>query len=93
MAASTRRQKSWHLQSKYGITLEAAEALWEGQDGKCGCCREEIPAPGTSKGTVVDHCHETGAIRGILCRRCNNGIGILGDTLEAMLRAVEYLGG
>jgi hypothetical protein len=40
---------------------------------------------------VVDHCHETGAMRGFLCAPCNRGIGSLGDTRETLQRALGYL--
>jgi hypothetical protein len=39
----------------------------------------------------VDHCHETGKIRGLLCHSCNTGIGKLGDNLEGLQKAVSYL--
>jgi hypothetical protein len=39
----------------------------------------------------LDHCHETGVFRGWICRKCNSGIGLLGDTLEAARKAVAYL--
>ena len=54
-------------------------------DGKvCEICGKSSPL-------VVDHCHVTGAIRGPLCYGCNSGIGLLGDNLEGVLRAVTYL--
>ena len=50
----------------------------------CACC-------GGSDRLVVDHCHKTGALRGVLCHACNVGIGWLGDDLEGVMRAVKYL--
>jgi len=54
-------------------------------DGKCEICGN------AEEGLCVDHCHETGQIRGVLCRRCNRAIGQLGDNLEAVRKAVAYL--
>ncbi len=46
---------------------------------------------GTMGKTVIDHCHETGAMRGFLCVPCNRGIGSLGDTRETLQWALDYL--
>jgi hypothetical protein len=61
-----------------GITREAP--------GNCECCGVELV-----KNVNCDHDHETGKFRGWLCSKCNLGIGLLGDTLESVLRAVDYL--
>lgn len=53
----------------------------------CECCGR---APG-KKALSLDHCHETGVFRGWLCGKCNTGIGSLGDTLDAIDRARDYL--
>ena len=50
----------------------------------CGCC-------GSTKNLCIDHCHETNAIRGYLCRPCNKALGALGDNLEGVSRIVAYL--
>ncbi len=56
------------------------------QDGKCAICRI-VP----SRTMAVDHCHDTGAIRGLLCSNCNTGIGLLRDNPEILARAIIYL--
>ena len=71
---------------KYGLTLEDYESLVLGQQGFCACCGE-MP----DKMLVVDHCHETGEIRGLLCHKCNTGIGQLGDNIEGLRKALKYL--
>lgn len=53
----------------------------------CECCGNSSGG----RGMALDHCHVTGAFRGWLCVKCNSGIGILGDTVEAAERAVAYL--
>lgn len=56
------------------------------QLGLCAICHkpEDIKL-------AVDHCHDTGKIRGLLCKRCNMGIGLLGDSPEITLNATLYL--
>lgn len=53
----------------------------------CECCSQ----PPTERELALDHNHQTGEFRGWLCHRCNLGIGLLGDSLEGLLRAVRYL--
>lgn len=52
---------------------------------RCACCKKP------TKRFVLDHCHETGIIRGAICHRCNNGLGMLGDNTEGVLMAWDYL--
>jgi Recombination endonuclease VII len=58
------------------------------QHGRCAICKR---LPYTKKGLVVDHCHQTGAIRGILCSRCNSALGLLDDDPALLEQALEYL--
>ena len=53
---------------------------------ECECCGQS-----SEKSLVVDHCHNTLRFRGWLCEQCNHGIGKLGDNLEGVKKAVEYL--
>lgn len=66
-------------------------ALYEAQGGLCALCTISLD---TVK-ACVDHCHSTGLVRGILCDRCNVGLGFLEPSLEAFLQRVEQylLGG
>ena len=85
-----------HYRTKYGIELEEAVALWAEQAGLCRCCGKWLPEPGTGKrardgGSCVDHDHQTGRVRGILCTDCNMGIGKLGDSVAGLKQALEYL--
>jgi len=72
----------------YGLTVEQYDALWERQGRCCGICGTAEP---TKKGWVIDHCHDTDNVRGILCSRCNVGIGMLGDSLDNIAKAGWYL--
>lgn len=78
------------LKQKYNLTPDQFDAMSLAQHGCCAVCNKP-PAGAGRLGLVVDHCHETGAVRGLLCIRCNTGLGNLGDTEESLLRALEYL--
>lgn len=87
------------LKTKYGIDFADFDALLSSQDGRCVICQHEL-VYGLPKGSrpeegqreaVVDHDHATGDVRGILCRQCNSGLGLLGDNVEALTAALSYL--
>lgn len=74
----------------YGLTDEEYEERLAGQGGVCAVCKRP---PGKHKRLCVDHNHETGEIRGLLCLRCNAHISALGDSLERVQAVLTYLGG
>ena len=89
-----RQKKTWRLQSEYGISLEEYEALLVKQNSKCALCGIEESRSHLGGGNYmlcVDHCHDTGAIRGLLCNNCNRGLGFLGDRIETLEGAIRYL--
>lgn len=73
---------------KYGVTEEWYVATLAAQGGACAICR--TPNPG-GKGWSIDHCHASGAARGVLCPRCNTALGLFSDDPEAMRRAAHYV--
>ncbi|KND27525.1 endonuclease domain-containing protein [Streptomyces acidiscabies] len=75
-----------HLKRSYGITEAQRDEMIAGQKGLCVIC---LKAPAVH----VDHCHETGRVRGVLCFNCNSAIGKLGDDPGAVRRAASYLEG
>jgi hypothetical protein len=79
-----------NLKTGYGMTLDQYESLLQRQGGKCEICKN---AASTGKRLVVDHCHVTGRIRGLLCSRCNLAIGMFKDSIDALAAAIEYLKG
>lgn len=82
------RRMRYHRMKKYGVSRDTFYALLSSQGNRCGACRS--PLNGEEDG-CVDHDHATKAIRGILCKKCNSGIGMLGDNLEGVRKAVAYL--
>jgi hypothetical protein len=88
------RIKSLKLLSKYGITLSEYQTTLDLQGGKCAICNEGETArsnAGYVKNLAVDHCHTTGEVRGLLCNRCNVGIGYLNDDVVRLHSAIKYL--
>lgn len=75
---------------KYGLTLEQFDALLQEQCGCCAICGTTEWGGGSGQ-PAVDHCHVTGAVRGILCHGCNWAIGHFGDNPIAVESAARYL--
>jgi hypothetical protein len=76
------------LRRKYGITFEDYTAMLAQQGGGCAICGG-VNADG--RVLHVDHHHGTGAVRGLLCQKCNHGIGLFRDTPDLLTRAIAYL--
>jgi hypothetical protein len=89
------KDKSVTLKKRYGITFEEYSGLFIEQGGKCAICefqeQEHDPRTGKKKLLAVDHDHITGKIRGLLCSKCNRGIGLFYDNVERMKRAIDYI--
>ena len=100
------RSKSWSLKNKdrireyrlnnlFGISTEEYETMMRCQDSVCAIClNPEIITNSRCAGIyrlAVDHCHSTGAIRGLLCSNCNKVLGLFKDSIEIFKRAIEYL--
>lgn len=79
--------KHSHRKRLYGLTVEAFEQMVANQNGKCPICLKNL----SDLKIAVDHCHKTGKIRGVLCHRCNRGIGLFEDDSSQLSRAVSYL--
>lgn len=80
----THYHRKWEVKSRYGLEWEEYLALLDEYAHKCALC-------GESDDICVDHCHRTGKVRGILCRKHNAAIGQLGDDADSMLAAYNYL--
>ena len=76
--------REYHLRRRYGIGVKAFEEMLEEQGGACLICEKPDPEH-------VDHDHETGKVRGILCFNCNQGLGDFRDDVRSLTRAVGYL--
>jgi hypothetical protein len=84
------------LLRKYGITREEYETLYSAQDGRCAVCdrlEDKTNEYGEPMPLVVDHNHDDGEVRGLLCTGCNKALGLLGDDPHVISAAHLYLSG
>lgn len=81
-----RRESGAHRSrlNAYGLSKRQYEVLVERSGGLCEICREK-------EAQHIDHCHDTGAVRGLLCQQCNHGLGNFQDRVALLNRASEYL--
>lgn len=71
----------------YGISLEDYDAMFTAQGGCCAICKSEP----VRRRLDVDHCHTTGVVRGLLCPKCNRGIGYFNDNPQLLAAAAAYV--
>lgn len=86
-------KRAGHLLRFYGLTPEQYAELYEAQAGVCAICREPetMTYRGKPKTLSIDHDHETGKVRGLLCAACNFAIGKFRDDPALLRAAAEYL--
>jgi hypothetical protein len=84
------RQRKNHLRRKYGITEIDYLALLVDQDYQCKICGSKTPG-GRGKYFHVDHHHDDGDIRGLLCSRCNHVIGLIEENVDIALGIINYI--
>lgn len=89
-AYSPEKRRKWMLKSKYGLSVEQFEEMWDRQDGKCPSCGDALVL-GTKNGAHVDHCHSTGRVRGVLCGLCNVALGYLKDDPKRIMGLHGYM--
>jgi hypothetical protein len=78
-------KRIYHRMRKYGVTADMFYQMWNAQKGMCPICETHMRRP------CVDHCHETGRIRGLLCLSCNAVLGHMRDDPDTLERAARYL--
>lgn len=83
------RFKNYDLKKCYGITLNDYNDMLERQNQCCAICQKH--KSNFSKALAVDHCHNTGKVRGLLCTNCNRALGNLKDSIVNAKNAVKYL--
>lgn len=89
LEATPRRQELYFLR-KYNLTLLEYDKMLARQAGRCAVCQSKKPG-GRSGLFAVDHDHETGKIRGLLCNKCNTGLGLFDDDPDSLVNASTYL--
>jgi len=78
---------------RYGMNWDQFQAMLDRAGGKCEVCRKPFEHRSQRNGACIDHNHETGEIRGLLCHSCNRAIGLLGDCPERLEKMILYLRG
>lgn len=82
------RARELQRMALYGVSNEVYEEMLKSQDGVCGICKK----PPGKRNLAVDHDHLVGNVRGLLCDRCNGGLGMFRDSPDLLMAAVAYLG-
>ena len=85
-------QRSW-LRRNYKMTLEEYQQIYADQNGKCKICGDIGFAITRNQRqlVVIDHCHSTGKVRGLLCHNCNRALGLFQDKISNLENAIRYL--
>lgn len=84
------RKRKYILKTRYGISIEQWNDMYEEQKGQCPICLLHMNDC-VEKQLHVDHCHKTGKVRGLLCSTCNKAIGLLKDDSGLLQRAISFL--
>jgi Recombination endonuclease VII len=81
-----RSRRRLRLKNRFGISLQDYDALLAKQKGACAICKKK-----SARSLCVDHCHTTGLIRGLLCNKCNRGMGFFEDDAARIRAVIVYL--
>lgn len=84
-------QRHYYLKYKYGITEKQYDEMLKAQDNKCAICKSSTTKDKKRHRFMVDHCHVTGVVRGLLCSSCNKAIGLFHDSQDILYAAIKYL--
>jgi len=86
-------QRKWHLKKTYNLTLKDYDIMLTEQHNCCKICKCKAYSERNAfrEHLVVDHCHLTGDVRGLLCHQCNVALGGFKDDLELLEKALNYL--
>ncbi len=93
-AAKPQIKRAQHLKKLYGLTAKDYDAKLAAQKGVCAICGKEnsqIARTGVLCRMHVDHDHNTGQVRGLLCNHCNRGLGAFKDDTQLLQAAIRYL--
>ena len=80
------KKREAHYKRLYQITLEEYDIMFAAQNGLCAICKKE-----STRKLSVDHNHNTGRVRGLLCGECNVGLGNFKEDVDVMVLAINYL--
>lgn len=80
--------KRYRIKKLYGLTEQEVDKMYVEQNNKCGVCDNEFDS---THEVMIDHCHTTGKVRGLLCITCNWLLGHSKDNPELLMKAANYL--
>lgn len=86
----TKTNQRLYTAKKFGLTLDELDTIYKKQDSRCAICG--ITEQDHGKYLAIDHCHQTGKVRGLLCMACNTGLGNFKDRADLLMVAIQYLG-
>lgn len=81
-----RMRRKYELAHYYGITEDEFQIMVDKQNNVCAICKQN-----PEQYLAIDHCHDTGKIRGLLCRKCNSAIGLFNEDVDRLTSALEYI--
>jgi GTP cyclohydrolase FolE2 len=84
LESARKKDRKYHYIRTYNLSEEQAQQLVENRVGICSICGETQPL-------VVDHCHVTGKVRGLICPSCNSLLGYSKDNVKTLTQAITYL--
>jgi hypothetical protein len=85
------KKREYDLVTQFGITSNDYEEMYQKQQGSCAICGTTEFNYSRGKRPHIDHCHQTGRVRGLLCGHCNIGIGQFFDNVDLLQNAITYL--
>lgn len=89
-----KKTRARELKRKYNITIDVESEMYCTQSGKCAVCNykfKEYDDGSNSNDFVIDHCHSSGLVRGLLCNKCNQGIGLFMENKKTIENTIKYL--
>lgn len=88
----TKEYRRWYtIKLRYGLTKEEYEIILNSQNNKCAICKTEKSGHKNTDEMIVDHCHKTKKVRGLLCNRCNTLLGNVNESVEILKETIKYI--
>lgn len=88
---STEKRRLMKLRINYGVDAVTYQAMWDRQQGCCAICSKLLTLGLGHNGVTMDHDHTTGAVRDLLCRKCNSALGLAEDDPALLRKMADYL--
>lgn len=90
-SCSKAKKRNNEIRKNYGITQQEYEEILKSQNYECAICGRSDTGIERTNRLSIDHCHDTGKVRGLLCNWCNQGLGMFRDDSSLLDKAISYL--